>query len=149
MDFFTELINTNNWFGENLAHNLEFIPEEKLSWKPAPTAMSALEIVHHVAHGMSNMRAALAGGTFGEVAVAAPTNRAEAQALLRETVAAYSAWLGTITDADLQGELALPFGTFPRTICVSMEVQDMIHHHGQIAYIQTLLGDTEDHYINM
>ncbi|HTE20118.1 MAG TPA: hypothetical protein VK689_17270, partial [Armatimonadota bacterium] len=37
------------WASKNAAYNLSFIPEDKLNWKPAPTANSALEIVNHVA----------------------------------------------------------------------------------------------------
>jgi hypothetical protein len=34
------------WAAKDTAHNLEFIPPEKLAWKPAPTAKSVLEMVN-------------------------------------------------------------------------------------------------------
>ena len=54
----------------------------------------------------------------------------------------------TCTEGEHKGKtLKLPFGEFPLSQAVSMPVVDLIHHHGQIAYIQTLLGDTEDHLL--
>ena len=42
------LAETATWAGKNTAYNLQFIPADKLAWKPAPTAKSALEIAHHL-----------------------------------------------------------------------------------------------------
>ena len=40
-------------------------------------------------------------------------------------------------------------GSFPFARAVSFPVIDAIHHHGQIAYIQSLLGDAETHFYEM
>ncbi|RYG73765.1 DinB family protein [bacterium] len=145
MTFIQGLIETNDWFCESFAYNLGFIPEDKLSWKPAPTARSAYEIVHHIALGMANMQAIFLGGTYGDVEFPEPVSLLEAQTLIRGVARDYSEFLKGVQPSDLEGEFELPFGTLPKTICIGMEVQDLIHHHGQITYIQALLGDTEDH----
>ena len=50
-------------------------------------------------------------------------------------------------DPNRMGEMIeLPFGTFPLAQCCGFPPFDVMHHHGQIAYIQTLLGDGEDHF---
>ena len=43
------------WACENIACNLKFIPADKLEWKPAPGAKSALEIVNHAAEVLHRM----------------------------------------------------------------------------------------------
>ena len=53
-----------NWVGRNTAHNLGFIPADKLNWKPAPTANSALEIIGHVVGFIKAMRPVLDGQPF-------------------------------------------------------------------------------------
>ena len=42
-----------------LVFNLDFLPDEKLGWKPAPDAKSALEIVNHLAPYLDSLSAAL------------------------------------------------------------------------------------------
>jgi hypothetical protein len=145
MTYIQGLIETNGWFSESFAHNLGFIPEDKLGWKPAPSANSAYEIVYHITVGMANMQSVFLGGQYGEVDIPTPTSLAEAQTLIRGIARDYSEFLKEVQPADLEGEFKLPFGTFPKMICIGMEVQDLIHHHGQICYIQALLGDAETH----
>jgi hypothetical protein len=63
--------------GNNLAYNLEFIPADKLGWKPAPSAKSALEIIQHVTGALNSMRPILTGGEFtrSEIPVDSLSNR--------------------------------------------------------------------------
>jgi hypothetical protein len=128
------------WAGRNFAHNLDFVPDDKLNWKPAPTANSALEISHHAAGAIRGLQAMMTGET--PATLEAPQNREEAKAQVQSAAEDYVAWargvkaedLGRIIDTGFMGELPLGYlATFP--------VVDFIHHHGQIAYIQYLLGD--------
>lgn len=140
------LMTTANFFGRNFAHNLDFIPGDKLNWKPSPTANSALEITLQAAGHLLNMKAALTGGQFGDVHFPAPATRDEAKELILRASSDYAAWLQTLDGSDFGDPVQLPFGTMPRGQCVSMPVLDLVHHHGQITYIQTILGDTENHF---
>ena len=37
------------WGARNFAHNLTFIPEERVRWQPSPGAPSSMEIAEHTA----------------------------------------------------------------------------------------------------
>ena len=39
------------WCAKDTAHNLDFIPADKLAWKPAPSAKSTLDIVNEHGRG--------------------------------------------------------------------------------------------------
>jgi hypothetical protein len=146
MHFLQSFIGTCEWFGENYAYNLGFIPEDKLGWKPVPTANSAYEISHHLASTMLFMKQALSGDGLKEVELSMPTSKSEAQELILRVTKDYASWMAGLSPQDLEGDIELPFGTFPRMLAVGMEVQDLVHHHGQITYIQSLLGDTDFHF---
>jgi uncharacterized damage-inducible protein DinB len=135
------------WVGRNTAHNLGFIPADKLSWKPAPTANSALEIIGHVAGFIQAMRPVLEGGQFGAPQFTPPTTLQQAQDLITSSAEDYAGALQRLTPEALGKTVQLPFGEFPMSQAVTMPIVDLIHHHGQIAYIQTLLGDTESHML--
>jgi len=132
--------------GNNLAYNLEFIPADRLVWKPEPTAKSALEIVHHVSVFLVGMAGMLAGGPFTISESPAPANLAEGQELIRSATGKYVQALRGVDPARLGETVELPFGTFPLARAATMPAFDLIHHHGQIAYLQTLLGDEESHF---
>jgi uncharacterized damage-inducible protein DinB len=136
------------WATKNLSYNLGFIPEDKLAWKPAPTAKSAYEIaaeVAGVAHGMS----AVIDGQAWPQSMPSYSSLKEAQDGVEQAGEAYAAKLRSIDPARLGETVELPFGSFPFARAVSFPVVDAIHHHGQIAYIQSLLGDTESHFYEM
>ena len=135
------------WAGRNTAYNLDFIPDDKLGWKPAPTANSALEIINHVAGFITAMQPVLKGGEFGAPGFTPATNRQQAKDLITRSTREFAAALQTLTPEDLGRTINLPFGQFPLARAASFPVVDLIHHHGQIAYIQTLLGDTESHLL--
>lgn len=132
--------------GNNVAYNLEFIPADKLAWKPEPTASSALEIVHHVSSFLVGMGGMLAGGPFTINESPMPTDLAAAQAMIRSATGEYVQALLGVDPARLGETVELPFGSFPLARAATMPAFDLIHHHGQIAYLQTLLGDQESHF---
>jgi hypothetical protein len=130
----------------NLAYNLDFIPADKLAWKPAPTAKSALEVVNHTAGAFKGMQPVLSGGSFTPGGLTPATTLAAAKELIIGAAKDYAAALRAINPEDLGKTVNLPFGTFPLGRVATFPVFDVMHHHGQIAYIQTLLGDSEDHF---
>jgi hypothetical protein len=134
------------WVARNLAYNLDFIPADKLAWKPAPTAKSALDVVNHNARAFKGMQPVLSGGSFAPPDFPPATTLAAAKELIISAATEYAAALRKVNPEDLGKTIQLPFGTFTLGRVATLPVFDVMHHHGQIAYIQTLLGDTEDHF---
>jgi uncharacterized damage-inducible protein DinB len=133
-----------NWAAKNTVYNLDFVPDDKLDWKPAPTASSVLEIINHVMMPLRAFGSVLQGNGFNHEGAQA-TNREEAKQLLLEAVQNYTAVLQSLKPEDLQGTVTVPFGEMPMGMAVGVPMVDLIHHHGQISYLQTLWGDTEPH----
>lgn len=134
------------FFGANLAHNLDFIPDDKLDWKPAPTANSAMEIVRHVLGAQGRLSAMLSGINPDDITIADPQTREEAKQALMESSQKYAAMLRGLDPATLSEMIEMRFAKMPKAMIAGMAVADTIHHHGQIAYLQTMLGDTESHF---
>jgi hypothetical protein len=131
----------------NSAYNLKFIPEDKLGWKPAPTAKSAYEIIGHITGVLACMKPVLEGGEWSPPQFTNPTSLEEAQSMLTSAGDAYAAAMTKVPPQEL-GKMVTVWGayTVPLARAAGMPVVDLIHHHGQIAYIQTLLGDEEMHF---
>ena len=49
------------WANANICNNIDFIPDDKLNWKPAPTSKSPLEIVEHMTGTLNMMTSGLKG----------------------------------------------------------------------------------------
>ncbi len=138
-----------HWAGKSTSHNLEFVSDDRLTWKPAPTALSAVEIIHHVSGSLQAIQRLLDGAEWQLPDLPVPQTRSEAQALLDQSVAAYAAALERSRDHDFtrivkagRRGIQVPLGR-----AAGMPVADLIHHHGQIAYLQTLWGDTDTHAV--
>ncbi len=130
----------------NFCNNLDFIPDDKLNWKPAPTANSALEIANHLSNALYGIPHLL-GGDETSAQWTPATNREEAKTLLQKGADNYIAQLQKLTPQDLARTVTLPLGELPLPVAAGIPVVEMINHHGQITYIQTLLGDTESHLL--
>lgn len=146
LDTMAELI---TWAGKNIAYNLTFIPEDKLSWKPAPTAKSALEIAAEVGKFSERMVEFLQSGSWPEGPLGTYGSLEEAREGLLKATEAYATALRAVAPERMGETVQLPFGPFPFARAASLPALDAIHHHGQIAYIQTLLGDIESHFYEM
>ncbi len=133
------------WAAGNIAYNLDFIPDDKLNWKPAPTAPSALEMIGHILGVLSRMTPLLENGAMGAGKAETPENREDAKTQLVAAAHKYTAAMRALEADELKKPVELPMGALSLHLLATMPVMDMVHHHGQIAYIQLLLGDTEDH----
>lgn len=131
------------WANHNINNNLDFIPDDKLNWKPAPEAKSVLEIINHATGTLNMMTSAIKGTEKTELAPA--TNREDAKKLVTQVTEAHLNLIGTLSPGDLEKPVQLPFGEFPAGFVAGLPVVELINHHGQITYIQSLLGDTESH----
>lgn len=141
------LARTLDWAGKNTSYNLGKLPADKLDWKPAPTANSALEIMTHIVGVLKCMQPVAEGGEWVPPDFTPITTLEEAQSEIERCCEKYAAAMRALRPEQL-GEPVPVWGkyTFPRARAVSMPVVDVMHHHGQIAYLQTLLGDTEMHF---
>jgi len=141
------LIRQLTWVTRNFVHNLEFIPEDKFFWKPAPTAASASETCSHVVAMLRSFSHLVEGGelvfTSGEELHL--SGREEAQSVLLLEGEALADRMRALSPQQWQRIIALPWGERTLAEVATMPVIDFIHHQGQITYIQTLLGDTESH----
>ena len=132
----------------SLVFNLEQIPEERAQWKPEPQAKSPLEIAAEVLRGMRMYRPIVDNPDFPKEWPKHPQPKtlAEARAMLVETAGEYAAALEA-AGPELDRPQAMPFGgVFRAYRAVCFPLMDLFHHHGQISYIQSLLGDAETHW---
>ena len=125
-----------------LVYNLDFISDDKLDWKPAPDAKSALEIVNHLAEFLDAVGRRL---DMSDAEFRAATNRDEAKHLLTRIAARYSAAVSAASAEVLNARFRDDMPLLNNWM-VTASTLDTIHHAGQIAYLQTLLGDTEIHF---
>ncbi len=127
---------------KNLVFNFGLLPADKLSWKPAPEAKSALEIANHLAEFANGV----CGSLSGEKPPFQPaTNGDEATQNLTAIGARFTGALRAASGATLEEIFSPEFGVSNEFVATGVVV-DVIHHGGQIAYLQTLLGDEQVHF---
>jgi hypothetical protein len=134
------------WAGPDLAHNLDFIPEDRLNWKPAPDTKSALECAAEAAIFMKSMIPVLAGAEWTQPDYS-PPSKVEIQELLRTASKEYADALRALPPERLGEVISTPFGDTPLGRLASFPVVEVIHHRGQVCYLQTMLGDKENHFL--
>ena len=139
---------------ERFLRVLSFVPADKLTWSPAPTAKSALQIAAHCAGYSGGFVPILRSGKFPsveeflgpiEAAIQSITTLVQADAVLRngtaETVAALDAvrpeWIGAVIDT--------PIGPQPFSFFIDLPARHLDNHTAQIDYLQTCWGDQEVH----
>ena len=127
---------------KSLLYNFSLLPADKLEWKPAPTAKSALEIANHLAAFVNEVN----GNLGGEKQAFSPViNGDEATQKLTEIGARFAQLLRAASVETLNEIFYAEFGLTNHFIATAVVV-DVIHHGGQISYLQTLLGDDADHF---
>jgi hypothetical protein len=136
-----------------------FVPDEKLSWTPTPTARSAIRIGAHTAlyagrfarmigeHRLpqsDNLQAWLAQVNAEEEAV---TARAEVDSIFRANTEVVVLALTTLTREEIETTLDSGLGwTMPMTFLMSLPGLHAVAHASQIDYLQTCWGDQEVHF---
>jgi hypothetical protein len=132
----------------SLAHNLEFIPEDRLDWKAAPEAKSPRDIVLRAVRALGMYRPIFDGPDYPKHRPLPPEakTREEVIHLLLETAEDYASALDRAGN-ELDRPQDMPFGaTFHASRAVCFPLMDLFNHHGQILFIQSLLGDKEMHW---
>jgi uncharacterized damage-inducible protein DinB len=132
------------WATSSTIHNLSHIPADRQDWKPAPTCKSALQVVGEVAGVMERSLPVFTGGEFEFKELPVPASFDEAVARLKEASEAYAAALDNAGD-ELERMIETPVGPMWGSYAVVFGMVDLLHHHGQLTYIQSLLGDAEVH----
>lgn len=128
--------------GRNIVENLKFIPEDKWEWKPAPDAKSVAEIINHVLGLYETFNSAFGGRPF-----AAVSDIPEAQSAMLQATEDYARHVREATPEKLLETIEIVPGTMaPLGTILSMAVIDICHHHGQLAYLQTMWGDNDMHF---
>ena len=131
------------WAAHDFVFNLEAIPTEKLDWKPSPEAKSAMEIAAEVSTVAASAIPVCSGGEWAPTRFPVPTELDEAKRLVVDNAEAFAAAYESADPALLERTLELPFGKFVAARFVLFPLIELIHHRGQLAYIQSLLGDAE------
>jgi uncharacterized damage-inducible protein DinB len=132
------------WGTASTIMNLQKLPADKLAWKPEPTCKSALDVVAEVTGVMRSSLPLFSGGAMEFQPEPTAATLEEASARLQEASDAYVAALEAAGD-ELERPVETPFGTFWGTYSVVFGLIDLLHHHGQLTYLQSLLGDAEMH----
>jgi hypothetical protein len=132
----------------SLIHHLQFIPAERAGWQPEAGTKSPLEIVTEVLCAVTMYRPILDGPEYPEQRpeMPRPATLEEAAELLMAAVEEYAAALEA-AGPELDRPQPMPFGgVFRASRAACYPVLDLFHHHGQVCYLQSLLGDTEMHW---
>jgi hypothetical protein len=132
----------------SLADNLDFIPADKEQWKPTPEAKSPLEVASEAVRVFGMYLPMLEQGCFPKFnkGFEAPKTLAEAKTWLLEISEQYAKALEA-AGPELDRAQPMPFGgVFRATRAACYPLLDLMNHHGQILYLQSLLGDAEMHW---
>jgi uncharacterized damage-inducible protein DinB len=134
------------WSAQDAAFNLDFIPDDKLDWKPTPEAKSALEVANEIARsfqgGISWLETEKWGAEYSPA-----TTRDGVKSAIKKSSEEYAQKLRAFPEERLSEVHESPMGPMSTQFTVSLALIDVTHHHGQIKYIQSLLGDAEDHFV--
>jgi hypothetical protein len=133
-------------------------PNDRLTWKPSPSARSIIENVAHAGNSLGNILLQIQGVPFWTPTSAEANaqflahdaefrDREETEAYLEQKCADYVAFLSTLKPEDLDGMRTLPFGLGQAPLGYFMTMGNLhtLGHIAQIEYIQTLYGDHDWH----
>jgi len=147
--------------GKNeLERTFAAVPDDKISWKPAEGARSALNAFGQPAQFMKMMVRMTQAGTIDPTTVNIPAmleqmaqeragwSRADAQTHLEMNWSEFKATVEGMTDEQLAVPVTMPFGggtTAPMAFWLMLTYRVLVARFAQINYIQNLYGDHESH----
>jgi hypothetical protein len=142
---------------DRLAAVLAATPDDRVSWSPAASARTPLEVVAHGAMSVKGMQGWLSGEPFPFESMAAldaysrneekkyPTREA-ALKLLEDNSTGFLAFLDSLPQEKLGSMFETQMGTFPMMSAITFPADHLRGHTAQIDYIQTVYGDREMHF---
>ena len=147
------------WGMEHFLKVFSFVPDDKLTWTPAPTAKSAIRIAAHTAlyagrfarmisdrklPASDNLTEWLAQVNAEEAAV---TSRTEIESIFRKGTDEVIAALDSLTPEAIGTSLDSGLGwSMPMTFLMNLPGIHAMDHTGQIDYLQTCWDDQEVHF---
>jgi hypothetical protein len=140
---------------DRFLHILSYVPADKLTWKPTPTAKSAFEIAAHCAGYSGRFADVISAGAFPWsveefrrqilAAIDSITIVEQAEAMLRQGIADSLAALDTVKPEQIGSTIASPQGQTPFIFFLTLPALHLEKHAAQIDYLQTCWGDLEVH----
>lgn len=140
---------------DRFLHLLRFVPEGRLTWSPAPTANSALQIAAHCAGYSGAFAAIISAGAFpwtveeflGPIqwAIGSITTIEQAEDMLRKGIADTVAALDSVKPEQFGAMIDSPQGKTPFRFFLTLPAMHLETHGAQIDYLQTCWGDLEVH----
>ncbi|HEX5323921.1 MAG TPA: DinB family protein [Capsulimonadaceae bacterium] len=138
-------------------NTLSFVPADKLTWTPTPTAKSALQITAHCAGYSGGFAAIIRAGKFpwsGEefrnmvhATIDSITTLEEAEAVLRKGIADSLAALDTVKPEQVGAMIDAPaLGRTPFLFIMTLPASHLEGHATQIDYLQTCWDDQVVHF---
>jgi len=137
-------------------HVLSFVPADKLTWSPSPTAKNALQIAAHCAAQSGAFAQTIRAGKFPDsvedflgpihATLAGITTLEQAEAVLRKGIADTVDALDTVTPEQVDSIIDVQgLGQIPFTFCMTIPARHLNDHTSQIDYLQTCWDDQEVH----
>jgi len=137
---------------------LSFVPDDKLTYSPAPTSKSALRIAAHTALSNYTFASIIRRDPRPEMSFPemlaimaekekAVTTRQEALDMLEASTAEVIAALDGITDETIKSEIPTPVFTAPMMFWMYLPARHIDNHASQIDYLQTMWGDMDWHMV--
>ncbi len=140
-----------DWFRRSLSH----VPADKVTWSPAPTAQSALQIAAHCAGFSGGFASVIRDRRFPstveaylgpiESTVKSIATVEQAETVLRKGIADTLAALDTVEPDQIGSMVDLPQGQIRFTFFMTIPAIHLFGHAAQIDYLQTCWGDQEVH----
>jgi len=144
---------------EEFLKTFSFVPDDKLTWTPTPTAKSAIRIAAHTALYAGRFASMIANrklpmnGNLEEwiaqrnAAEAAITNRADIEAIFRKGTEEVLAALDSLTPELIAAPLDFGVGySPPMTFLMNLPGMHAISHAAQIDFLQTCWDDQVVHF---
>ena len=136
-------------------NTVSFVPADKLTWSPTPTAKSALQIAAHCAGYSVQFAEIIRIGNFpwtredfrGQVyaRIASIETLEQAKAMLRQGIADSVAALDSVKPEQIESMVDAPQGPTPFTFFMGLPALHLEGHSTQIDYLQTCWDDQEVH----
>ena len=147
------------WGMEHFLKVFSFVPDDKLTWTPTPTAKSAIRIAAHTALYAGRFARMIEDGKLPvsdnltewlaqrNAEEAAITCRTEIESIFRKGTDEVIAALDSLTPEAIETSLDSGLGwSMPMTRLMDLPGWHATLHAGQIDYLQTCWGDQEVHF---
>jgi len=126
---------------------------DKVTWVPLGEARTILDQLTECAIANLKWRNILQTRQYANVSeeawehtVAACTTLPDTLARLEQSGAELVAAILAVAEEETADEIPTPWGPYSLADCCLHAYWNMVYHEGQINYVQTLYGDTDEHY---